>query len=116
MLVPELPLRLLWVAGRELDRRHLAERPRHRLEEALDQLVAPRADIVPSPLLLELDRRRHGQPRRRVARALPPVPCRESVLRPAPAHDQRVDPLLQLFAHPEEPGALGSAEPLVTVA
>ena len=63
------------------------------------------------------DRCRDREVGRRIARALPPVSLAERcVLLVAPAHDERLDPVLMLRPGPEEAAALRRAQPLVTVA
>ena len=68
-------------------------------------------------LTVGLDRRRHGQARRRIARSLPAVPLGEARLGAvAPRDHERLDPPLVLRPRPEKPGSLRRAEPLVAVA
>jgi hypothetical protein len=88
VLVVETPLELFRIARREPDREHLAELARDRRQaglgdEALDERVAVRPHLVPAPLALELDRGRHGEPRRGIARPLPAVARRELLNPPA---------------------------------
>ena len=72
--------------------------------------AASRSAALQIELAVGLDRRRHGQGRRRIARSLPAVPLREARLGAvAPGDHERLDPPLVLRPRPEKPGSLRRA-------
>ena len=122
MLLIQTPPQLERVAGWQLHRAHERRRDAaqglqpERSESAL-RLVGESHGRVEVEGRVHLYRPGDCEVRGRVVRPLPAVALAEiRLLVGAPADDERLDPVLVLRSRPQKPGALGRAQPLVTVA
>ena len=78
--------------------------------------MAALTDVMPLVHSLEVDRRRYGEERRDVPRALPLIAAHECMIAcPAPTNRRRFHPIMMLWRDVEKGRSLWCAEPLVEV-